>query len=188
MSQSEKRVDTTVRTFRLTKEWDNILKEVAVDDSITVSQLLNQIVRRHVIAQRYFNHSQNVTIEYKIFLPILEMLNEKEITAFGEMVGVISVREAISNRGMPLDFDSVEYLINEIYDRYSGWFKCNTYENGSDYVYNLQHVYGVKWSLFINSFMESMFLDLLDISVRSEVYDDSVIIRFPIRQIKTVTE
>ena len=183
MSDNE-RVETAVRTFRLKKAWDDILKEEAANESITVSQLLNQMVRRYIIAQRFFNHSQSVNVEYKIFSPILEMLSEEEISDFGKMVGATSIREGVTNRGLPLDFDSVEYLIEEVYDRYSGWFKCNTYKNGSEYVFNLQHMFGRKWSLFINSFMESMFLTLLDISVRSEVFDDSVIIRFPIRQIK----
>jgi predicted DNA-binding ribbon-helix-helix protein len=174
--------DTTVRTFRLNVAWDNILKEEAGNDSITVSQLLNHIVRRYIIAQRFLNHSQSVNIDYKIFSPILEMLNEEEISDFGKLVGASSVREGVTKRGLPLDFDSVNFLIEEVYDRYSGWFKCNTYKNGSEYVFNLRHIYGLKWSLFIDSFMDSMFMTLLDISVSSEVYDDAVIIRMPIRQ------
>ena len=111
------------------------------------------------------------------------MLSEDEITNFGKMVGATSIREGVANRGLPLDFESVNYLIEEVYDRYSGWFRCNTYKNGTEYVFNLQHMFGKKWSLFINSFMESMFIALLDISIRSEIYDDSVIIRIPTRQI-----
>ena len=183
MSDDE-RVDTTVRTFRLNMAWDDILKEEAANESITVSQLLNQIVRRYIIAQRFFNHSQNVNVEHKIFSPILEMLSDEQISEFGKLVGATSVRESVANRGLPLDFDSVDYLIEEVYDRYGGWFKCNTYKNGSEYVFNLRHMFGRKWSLFINSFMESMFLTLLDITVRSEIYDESVIIRMPIRQTK----
>jgi predicted DNA-binding ribbon-helix-helix protein len=176
--------ETTVRTFRLNAAWDNILKEEAENASITVSQLLNQVVRRYIIAQRFFNHSQSVNIEYKIFSPILEMLNEEEINGFGKLVGATSVREGVTNRGLPLDFDSVNFLIEEVYDRYSGWFKCNTYKNGSEYVFNLNHMFGRKWSLFIHSFMESMFMTLLDITVSSEIYEDSVLIRMPIRQTK----
>lgn len=184
MSSESERNETTVRTFRLNTAWDNILKEEAAGQSITVSQLLNQIVRRYIIAQRFFNHSHSVNVEYKIFSPILEMLSEMEIRDFGKIVGSTSVREAVAERGLPLDFDSVEFLIEEVYDRYSGWFKCNTYKNGSEYVFNLQHLFGRKWSLFISSFMESMFINLLDILIRSEIYDDSVIIRLPIRQTK----
>lgn len=180
----DERVETTVRTFRLNEEWDNILKEEADNEQITVSQLLNQIVRRYIIAQRFFNHAQSVNIEYKLFSPILEMLSEEEISDFGKLVGASSVREGIANRGLPLDFDSVDFLIEEVYDRYSGWFKCNTYKNGSEYVFNLRHMFGRKWSLFIDSFMGSMFMTLLDITVSSEIYDDSVIIRMPIRQTK----
>ena len=182
MSDDE-RIETTVRTFRLNTAWDDILKEEANNQSITVSQLLNQIVRRYTIAQRFFNHSQNVNVEFKIFSPILEMLSDDEISNFGKMVGATSIREGIANRGLPMDFESVNYLIEEVYDRYSGWFRCNTFKNGTEYVFNLQHMFGKKWSLFINSFMESMFITLLDISIRSEIYDDSVIIRIPTRQI-----
>lgn len=181
---SDDRDETTVRTFRLNTVWDDVLKEEAANESITVSQLLNQIVRRYIIAQRFFNHKKSVNIEYKIFSPIFEMLNEEQISDFGKLVGAASVREGVHNRGLHLSFDSVTYLIEEVYDRYSGWFKCNTYRNGSEYVFNLTHMFGRKWSLFIHNFMESMFMTLLDITASSEVYDDSVIIRLPIRQTK----
>jgi hypothetical protein len=99
------------------------------------------------------------------------------------VVGTISVREGITKRGLPIDFDSIEYLIKEVYDRYAGWFKCNTYKNGSEYVINLNHIFGRKWSLFISSFMESMLKTLLDISTSQEIYDNSVIIKIQNRQI-----
>ena len=60
MSTEDEKGDTTVRTFRLNKEWDNILKEESENASITVSQLLNQIVRRYIIAQRIFTHLGDV--------------------------------------------------------------------------------------------------------------------------------
>jgi len=101
----DERIETTVRTFRLNTAWDDILKEEANNQSITVSQLLNQIVRRYTIAQRFFNHSQNVNVEFKIFSPILEMLSDDEITNFGKMVGATSIREGIANRGLPMDFE-----------------------------------------------------------------------------------
>jgi hypothetical protein len=179
----DRRTETTVRTFRLNKEWDTILKEEAEKQSISVSSLLNQIVRRYTVAQRFFNHSQTVSVDYKIFSPILELLSEEQITDFGRVVGSISVREGITKRGLPMEFESVEYLILEIYDRYSGWFKSNTYKNGTNYVINLNHVFGRKWSLFVSSFMESMLQTLLEISIRPEIYDNSVILRIPTRQI-----
>lgn len=179
----DQKTETTIRTFRLNTEWDTILKEEADKQSITVSALLNQIVRRYAVAQRFFNDSPTVSVDYKIFSPILEMLSEAQISDFGNVVGTISVREGIAKRGLPIDFDSIEYLIKEIYDRYAGWFKCNTYKNGLEYVINLNHIYSRKWSLFIASFMESMLKTLLDISTSPEVYNNSVIIKIQNRQI-----
>ena len=180
---SDEKNDTTVRTFRLNTEWDTILKEEADKQSIIVSALLNQIIRRYAVAQRFFNDSRTVSVDYKIFSPILEMLTEEQITDFGNVIGTTSVREGITKRGLPIDFDSIEYLIKEVYDRYAGWFKCNTYKNSFDYVINLNHIFGRKWSLFVSSFMESMLKTLLDILISPEVYDNSVIIKIPKRQI-----
>jgi predicted DNA-binding ribbon-helix-helix protein len=47
---NDARDETTVRTFRLATKWDTILKEEAEKQSITVSALLNQIVRRYTVA------------------------------------------------------------------------------------------------------------------------------------------
>jgi hypothetical protein len=169
---NDARDETTVRTFRLATKWDTILKEEAEKQSITVSALLNQIVRRYTVAQRFSNNTQSVSVEYKIFSPILEMLQKEEIENFGRVVGSTSVREGITKRGLPIEFESIEYLLLEVYDRYSGWFKCNTYKNGVEYVINMNHIYGYKWSLFLSSFMESMLKTLLDISTKPEIYEN----------------
>ena len=179
----EERDETTVRTFRLKTNWDNILKEEAEKKSITVSALLNQIVRRYTVSQRFMNGEQTLSVEYKIFSPILDMLQKEDIDDFGRIVGTRSVREGITKRGLPLEFDSVEYLLLEVYDRYSGWFRCNTYIDGFNHVINLNHVYGYKWSLFLNSFMQSMLDELLEIKIKPEIYDDSIIIKIPKRLI-----
>ena len=148
----EERDETTVRTFRLNTNWDQILKEEAEKQSITVSSLLNQIVRRYTVAQRFTNNYQTVSVEQKIFSPILDMLQKEDIENFGRVVGTTSIREGITKRGLPLEFESIEYMLLEVYDRYGGWFKCNTYSEGSTYVINLNHVFGYKWSLFLSSF------------------------------------
>jgi len=138
------------------------------------------------VAQRFRNGEQSVSVEYKIFSPILEMLQKEDIDNFGKLVGSRSVREGIAKRGLPLEFDSVEYLLSEVYDRYSGWFKCNTYKDGDLHVINLNHVFGYKWSLFLNSFMQSMLDELFEIQIKPEIYDDSILIKIPIRQLQQV--
>ena len=176
MSDNRSR-ETTVRTFRLDSEWDKILKEEAEKNSTTVSSLLNQIVKRYTIAQRFNNNSQTVSLDYKIFSPLLEMLADNNVKDFGKAVGTISIREAIAKRGLPITFDSIEYLILEVYDKYASWFNCNTYNNGTDYIFNMNHPYGPKWSIFITSFMESMFKTLLDISPSIETFNGSIILK-----------
>ena len=183
MSDGQSR-KTTVRTFRLDSEWDAILKEEADKNGLTVSALLNQIVKRYAVAQRFNANSQTVSLDFKIFSPILEMLTEAMVKDFGKAVGTISIREAIAKRGLPINYESVEYLILEIYAKYASWFNCNTYKSGTDIVFNLNHSYGVKWSVFISSFMESMFKTLLDITPRIETYNGSIIMKIPERQIK----
>jgi hypothetical protein len=178
--------ETTVRTFRLRKDWDDILVAEADERSISVSSLLNQIVRRYAVAQRFFNNSDVMVMENRLLAPILEVLSMEQLRAFGKTLGTNSVREGIAMRGLPMDFESVEYMIAEIYDRYSGWFKSNSYEDGSNYVINLSHMFGEKWSMFIGGFIESMLENILNIEVTPLIYEHSVIVRVPKKLLKTL--
>lgn len=174
--------ETTVRTFRLIKEWDDILTEDAQKQSISTSALLNQIVEKYIIFERFIDSIEGVTIEASTLSEFLEKLTENEIEEIGSKVGTRSLRNELFIRGLKQDFESVKFLIEFIYDKYGGWFNSNFYSNKDDNVIFLRYRLGKKWGHFLKGFFYDVFNEALGIDVEITLFNDSMSINMPLRK------
>ena len=178
--------ETTVRTFRLIKEWDDILNEDAHKQSISTSALLNQIVEKYVIFERFIESIEGVTIEASTLSEILESLSDSEIEEIGSNVGTKSVRNGLFVRGLKQDFESVKFLIEFVYDKYGGWFGSNFYSNKNEDIIFLRYRLGEKWGQFLKSFFSKVFSETLGINVEITLFDDSMSINIPINKLRKI--
>jgi hypothetical protein len=175
---------TVTRTFRVEKDWDEILKEEAQWQGISVSALLNLIVRRYVVSQRFLDRSPTITIQDKELDLLLKKISENDIENAGMDSGLLLPEEALLSRGFPLNFESLAWLIEEIYGRYGGWFEVDHYATDKHYLFHLRHNISKKWSIYVSSFISSMFTSLLDIDIDPEIREDSVTIYIPNKEIE----
>ena len=171
--------ETTVRTFRLIKEWDDILNEDAKKQSISTSALLNKIVERYIFYERFRDTVESVTVESSTLAMILEDLTDKEVQDIGSGIGLKSVRNELFVRGLRQDMESVRFLIDFIYDKYGGWFSSNFYSNNDEEVIFLRFRLGKKWGQFLKSFFSSVFKEALGVDVNITLFDDSMSINVP---------
>ncbi|MCK4583375.1 hypothetical protein KAU18_08680 [Candidatus Bathyarchaeota archaeon] len=176
--------ETVTRTFRVKKDWDEIIKEEAQWQGISVSALLNLIVRRYIVSQRFLDRSPTITVQNKEIDLLLKKLSENDIEEAGMDSGLLLPEEALLSRGFPLNFESLAWLIEEICGRYNGWFKVDHYVTDQRYLFHLRHNISKKWSIYVGSFISSMFKSLLDIDIDPEIREDSVTIYIPIKEIE----
>jgi hypothetical protein len=164
------------RTFRINPQYDKILNEEAAKHGLSVSALLNQIIRQYVLVTRFTEKVPALTIQYKTFEPLLEHINDKDLIAEAEKAGGILPEEAILQRGERLDLDSISWLINTVYGRYGNWFESSKSNvNGNDRIH-LAHQMNHKWSTYIGSYMTSMYNSILDVNPKIETRANSVTI------------
>ena len=102
------------RTFRLNPEYDKILNEEAEKHGLSVSALLNQIIRQYVLVSRFTERVPAITLSYTTFTPMLERIQDKELVEVAETTGTIIPEEAILQRGKHLNFDTVNWLIEVV--------------------------------------------------------------------------
>ena len=171
--------ESTIRTFRLSAELDDVLKEEAERQAISVSALLNQIVQRYSEAERYFNRYDALTLEKNTFISFIKDLSDENVVEIGDLAGSRSLQNGLRIRGLSSNTETVRFIVEHVYGRYSGWFKANFYEKNNQTVYHLRHELGEKWSLFISHYMIKMFDSLLDTDIITEVKEDSVTIFIP---------
>jgi hypothetical protein len=184
MTQYEPSGETVTRTFRIEKEWDDILQEEANWQGTSVSALMNLIVRRYVVIQRYLDKYSTLIVEHKVLAPLLDKLSDEDISEASAISGSLLPEEALLRRGLPLDFESLVWLIEEVYGRYGCWFDVDHYVTDKENMFHLRHNIDRKWSIYISNFLSSMFKSLLDIDIKPEIREDSVTIRIPNKDIE----
>ncbi len=162
------------RTFRLNPEYDKILNDEAEKHGLSVSALLNQIIRQYVLVSRFTDRVPAITLTYHTFAPLLERIPDKDLVEVAEKTGAIIPEEAILQRGQKLNFETVNWFIDVVYGKYGNWFDSSqSIVNGDERVH-LAHQMNHKWSQYLGSYMHSMFESILDIDPKVETRENSV--------------
>ena len=162
------------RTFRLNPEYDKILNDEAEKHGLSVSALLNQIIRQYVLVSRFTERVPAITLTYHTFAPMLERIPDNDLVEVAEKTGSIIPEEAILQRGQKLTFETVNWFIDVVYGKYGNWFdSTQTIVNGQERIH-LAHQLNHKWSQYLGSYMRSMFESILEIDPKVETRENSV--------------
>ncbi len=182
--EQKKTEETVTRTFRVNTEWDELLNKQAQWQGISVSNLLDQIVRRYVTTELFQIHSPVTSMENKTFGKLLEKISEDEIKDLGREAGRSLPEEEILKRGLVNSFPSYVWLMKEVFGRYGGWFSVDQYATQDENVLHLKHFLDMKWSIYLSNFFSSMFDTNLNIEIKAELREESVTLYIPKKQIK----
>jgi hypothetical protein len=162
------------RTFRINPEYDKILNEEAEKHGLSVSALLNQIIRQYVLVSRFTERVPAITLSYNTFAPILEHITETDLLDVAEKTGSILPEEAILQRGQKINFETVKWFIDVVYGKYGNWFSfTESCVNGEERIH-LNHQLNHKWSQYLGSYIRGMFESILDMQPKIETRDNSV--------------
>jgi len=165
------------RTFRLNPEYDKILTEEAEKNGLSVSALLNQMIRQYVLITRYAERAPAITLSYTTFKPILDQISDKDLVDVAEKTGTIIPEEAMLQRGKKITFDYVNWFIDTVYGRYGNWFDPFTSRIGETEQIHLTHQLNHKWSQYLGGYMKGMFSSILDMQPKIEPREHSVTIK-----------
>jgi hypothetical protein len=164
------------RTFRLNPEYDKILNDEAEKHGLSVSALLNQIIRQYVLVSRFTERVPAITLSYTTFAPMLERIPDKDLVEVAEKTGSIIPEEAILQRGQKINFDTINWFIDVIYGKYGNWFDSSqSIINGEERIH-LNHQLNHKWSQYLSGYLRSMYESILDIEPKVETRENSVTI------------
>ncbi len=162
------------RTFRINPEYDKILNDEAEKHGLSVSALLNQIIRQYVLVSRFTERVPTITLTYNTFAPILDRVPDNDLVEVAEKTGSIIPEEAILQRGQKLTFESVNWFLDIVYGRYGNWFDSNkSIINGEERVH-LTHQLNHKWSQYLGGYLRSMYESTLDMEPKVETRENSV--------------
>lgn len=172
----ERRKKTVTRTFRLNEEWDDVLINEAQEQGTSVNVLMNKILRRYALFERWADKYEVLHIMPRTLERILETASEEGIAEAGRTEGAVRPIDSLTMMGRKANHESLVSLVTEFYGGtdFARWFQCDYYpELGSD-VFHLRHRLGNKWSIFINNYLTAMFENLLKAKVESQAMDQAV--------------
>jgi len=141
---------------------------------LSVSALLNQIIRQYALVSRFTERVPSITLTYHTFTPILERIPDKDLVEVAEKTGSIIPEEAILQQGQKLNFETINWFIDVVYGKYGNWFDSSqSIINGEERVH-LTHQLNHKWSQYLGGYMRSMFESILDLQPKIETRENSV--------------
>ena len=169
------------RTFRINPEYDKVLNEEAEKNGLSVSALLNQIIRQYVVINRFTEKNPMITISQRTFSPVLECTSEDDLAKAGEKTGSIIPEEVLLLQGKSLDLNTVLWLLEVSLGKYGNWFDFSrSVLNGKERIH-LSHQLNHKWSIFLENYVKGMFSSILDMNPDVKRRETSVTLYIPNR-------
>jgi hypothetical protein len=175
-----KRQKTVTRTFRISAEWDDVLRKDAERQGMSVNVLMNLILRRYALFDRWARGHNVISLTQRAFREVLEGIPLENLALAGEKSGSSDPQSILDMIGLPSNYDSFAYLISEHFggSNYAMWFNCHRHFHENSDVFHLQHNLGRGWSVYLQKYILS-YLKTLKIDVETKVYDYAVNIRVP---------
>lgn len=160
-------------------EYDKVLSEEAEKHGLSVSSLLNQIIQQYVMFTRFTEKNPVINLHYSVFDQLIENMNSKDLEKIGEKTGSTIPEETMLQRGKQQNFETIFWLMESIYDKYNNWFKFSrSIVNGEERIH-FAHQMNNQWSIFLGSYISSMFKSILELNPKIEIRDKSITVYLP---------
>jgi hypothetical protein len=169
---SNKKEKSIVRTFRIKAEWDDILKEEAERQGVSVNHLVNSILQKYASCDRLSRNGNFVLLSKHVFNEILKYITLESLAQAGENTGQKDMQDILDMLGLPSDHESFTHLVTK---HFGGpdcamWFNCYQSVQENRTFLHFQHDLGRGWSVFLQHYFLS-YLKSLDIDCEAKVYD-----------------
>ena len=172
----ERRKKSVTRTFRISEEWDDVLQREAEEQGVSVNVLMNKILRRYALFERWADKYEVLHIMPRTLERILEVASEEGLAEAGRVEGSVRPIDSLTMMGRRISHESLVSLVTEFYGGvdFARWFNCDYHPELGSEVFHLRHRLGNKWSIFIKNYMTAMFENLLKTKVESKAMDQAV--------------
>ena len=167
---------TVTRTFRIRKEWDNVLQEEAAKQGVSVNVLLNKLLRKYSLYSRWSDRKNDASFPRQTLQEILKTVQVESLAEAGTKCGALDAVNIVNSMGLPLDYESFIYLVTEHLGgpHFARWFQCFYHTQGNKDIFHLQHDLGPEWSVFLEKYILSFLRSMTDTEATTRVYDYAV--------------
>lgn len=166
------------RTFSMRKDLVTALEKEARSRGISTSTLMNQTIDHCVNLAWPSNKTGALVIARDIIQSVLNPLSADEVRKIGALAAQRHKNSALILFGTKQNFEAVLDLLAVTYGQNARWFKLSHDINGKNHRILLSHEMGQKWSVFLEGYMRSFFIEMLDIPVKSSYMENTVVLEY----------
>ena len=176
VKMGRRRSRTITRTFRIQREWDDILDKEAERQGISVNLLVNRILRKYALFTRWAESAGFQSFTPQMFKKILEELPEDSLASLGATAGASNVIDILNIMGRPLTYESFIELVVEYFggNDFCRWFNCFHHVQKNQHVFHLQHNLGRKWSIYLQEYLLSALSSITKLTAETKIYDFAI--------------
>ena len=176
MANEEK---TLIRSVRISKALDTLLRKDAKTKRITVNALISSIMSKYAEWDRYNERFGVISIKRDAFRSILAMIEDDKIIRVSKEIGTQIPKQFILFWFKKTTLETyLEYM--SLVCRYAEFAEYEVDTDGINYTMTLLHDFDEKWSLFLKNWIEQGMKTTVGIIPLFDVSKNSVIVRFHI--------
>ena len=168
---------TLIRTVRISKSLDTLLRKDAKTKRITVNALISSIMTKYAEWDRYNERFGVISIKRDAFRSILAMIEDDKIIRVSKEIGNQIPKQFILFWFKKTTLETyLEYM--SLVCRYAEFAQYEIDTDGTNYTMTLLHDLDEKWSLFLKNWIEQGMKTTVGIIPLFDVSKNSVIVRF----------
>ncbi len=168
---------TSTITFRIDKEYEQILRDEAEAKKVSLNTLANQIFGDYVEWQRYMERFGTIVMSKDAFKTILQALDEQNLINLAMNIGERAPKEFILFKWKELNTDNMLNFM-KMYFEHCGYGQYDHASKDGKNSFSIRHDLGRKGSLFLKAFLETAIKSTLGKSCESNMTENSLTVSF----------
>ena len=171
------------RTFSMRKDLIEALEKEARSRSISTSALMNQTIDRSVRQVWPSEKIGVIVIGRYAIKDLLDFMSPDDVRKVATSSAQQHKIRASILYGTEQRLESVLEMMDKVTGPYFGWFTFTHLANGRDHKVLLNHSIGEGWSIWLEAYFRSFFMEMLEIPVKSSFTDNTVVLEFRAREL-----
>jgi len=168
---------TSTITFRIDREYEQVLREEAETKRVSLNTLANQIFEDYVEWQRYMEKFGTIVMSKDAFKLVLDSLDEQKLSNLAVKIAEKAPKEFILFKWKDLNTDTFVKFVR-MYFEHCGYGQYDLARKEGENTFSIRHDLGRKGSLFLKTFLETAVQSTLGKSCNSKITENSLTISF----------
>jgi hypothetical protein len=169
---------TVMRSVRISRELDDVLRRDAESMGISFSALVSEIFTKYSEWDRLANKFGMVTLPRAGFRGMWEIIGKEKAASMGREAGTRIATESASFWFKKLNTRTFLKLL-ELFDKYTKSFTYEIeYGDGREYTITLHHEINEAYSIFLENWFESAIKAFVGVTPSIRVSLNSIVISF----------